>query len=95
MPLCIGALTGNLQFEASNAATPELALDAIVLDFAVADEIQTALEAATEQKVDAILLLSDPMAQGNAARIGAFSLRYKIPRVSPFPEITDAEGLLS
>jgi putative ABC transport system substrate-binding protein len=35
------------------------------------------------------------MALDNAARIGALSLRYKIPLVSPFREITDAGGLLS
>jgi putative tryptophan/tyrosine transport system substrate-binding protein len=85
----------NLQVEASNAAAPELALEVTVLDFAVADEIEKAFEAATEQQVDAILPLSDPMALGNAARIGALSLRYKIPLVSPFREITDAGGLLS
>ena len=85
----------NLQVEASNKAAPELALEVVVLDFAVVDEIEKAFEAATEQKVDAILPLSDPMALSNAARIGALSLRYKIPLVSPFREITDAGGLLN
>ena len=85
----------NLQVEASKKSAPDLALEVVVLDFAVADEIEKAFEAATEQKVDAILPLSDPMARGNAARIGALSLRYKIPLVSPFREITDAGGLLS
>src|SRR5215467_12405017 len=85
----------NLQVEASNTAAPGLALEVVVLDFSVADEIDKAFEAATEQKVDAILPLSDPMALGNAAKIGALSLRYKTPVVSPFREITDAGGLLS
>jgi putative tryptophan/tyrosine transport system substrate-binding protein len=85
----------NLQVEASNVAAPELALDVIVLDFAIADEIERTFEVAIEQSVDAILPLSDPMALGNAERIGALSLRYEIPLVSPFREITDAGGLLS
>jgi putative tryptophan/tyrosine transport system substrate-binding protein len=85
----------NLQVEASNLAAPELALDVIVLDFAIADEIERTFEVAIEQSVDAILPLSDPIALGNAERIGALSLRYKIPLVSPFREITDAGGLLS
>ena len=62
----------------------ELALEVIVLDFAVAGEIEKAFEVATEQKVDAVLPLSDPMALGNAARIGALSLTHRIPCVSPF-----------
>jgi putative tryptophan/tyrosine transport system substrate-binding protein len=85
----------NLQVEASNAAAPELALEITVQEFAIADEIERAIEAAVEQNVDAILPLSEPMASGNAARIGALSLKYKIPLVSPFREITDAGGLLS
>lgn len=85
----------NLQVEASNTAAPGLALEVVVLDFAVAEEIEKAFETAAEQKVDAILPLSDPMALGNAERIGTLSLRYKLPLVSPFREITDAGGLLS
>jgi putative ABC transport system substrate-binding protein len=85
----------NLQVDASNAAAPDLALKVLVLDFAAADEIEQAFEAAAAQRVDAVLPLSDPMALGNAERIGALSLRYKIPVVSPFREITDVGGLLS
>ena len=85
----------NLQVEASNAAAPDLALEVLVLAFAGADEIEKAFEAATEQRVEAILPLSDPMALSNAERIGALTLKYKLPIVSPFREITDAGGLLS
>jgi len=85
----------NLQVEASNSAARELALEVIVLDFAVADEIERAFQAASEQEVDAILPLSDPMALGNSTRIGGLSLKHKVPLVSPFREITDAGGLLS
>ena len=72
MPLDNPAL--NLQVEASDSAAPELGLEIVVSDFAVADEIEKAFAAATEQRVDAILPLSDPMALGNAEKIGALSL---------------------
>src|SRR5215467_241640 len=36
-----------------------------------------------------------PDGSGNSARIGALSLKHRIPLVSPFREITDAGGLLS
>jgi putative ABC transport system substrate-binding protein len=85
----------NLQIDASNAAAPELGLQVRVLDFSVADEIEKVFEAASEQRVEAVLPLSDPMALGNSERIGALSLKYKLPIVSPFREITDAGGLLS
>jgi putative ABC transport system substrate-binding protein len=63
-------------------------------DFAVATKSK-GIRAASEQRVEAILPLSDPMALGNAERIGALSLKYKVPIVSPFREITYAGGLLS
>jgi putative ABC transport system substrate-binding protein len=85
----------NLQVDASNAAAPELGLQVQVLDFSVADEIEKVFETASEQRIEAVLPLSDPMALGNAERIGALSLKYKLPIVSPFREITDAGGLLS
>src|SRR5262245_3536180 len=85
----------NLQVEASHTAAPELGLELVVLDFAIADEIEKLFAATSEQPVDAILPLSDPMALGNADRIGSLSLQYKLPIVSPFREITDAGGLLS
>jgi putative ABC transport system substrate-binding protein len=85
----------NLQVEASRTAAPELGLEMLVLDFAVADETEKAFAATSEQRVEVILPLSDPMALGNARRLGALSLKYKVPIVSPFPEITHAGGLLS
>jgi len=85
----------NLQVEASRTAAPELALEVVVLDFAVAGEIEKVFATASERSIDAILPLSDPMALGNADLIGSLSLKYKLPIVSPFREITDAGGLLS
>lgn len=85
----------DLQVEASRTAAPELALEVVVLDFAVAGEIEKVFATASERSIDAILPLSDPMALGNADLIGSLSLKYKLPIVSPFREITEAGGLLS
>jgi putative ABC transport system substrate-binding protein len=85
----------NLQVEASRAAAPELAFEVLVLEFGIAEEIEQEFDAARAEAADAILPVSDPMALGNADRIGKLSLEYRIPVVSPFREITDAGGLLS
>jgi putative tryptophan/tyrosine transport system substrate-binding protein len=85
----------NLQVEASRTAASELGFEMLVLDFAIAEEIGHAFKVASGERADAILPLSDPMALGNAARIGDLSLEYGIPVVSPFREITEAGGLLS
>jgi putative ABC transport system substrate-binding protein len=85
----------DLQVEASRAAVSGFGFELLVLDFAVAEEIEHAFNAASRQTIDAILPLSDPMALGNAGRIGDLSLKHRIPVVSPFREITEAGGLLS
>jgi putative ABC transport system substrate-binding protein len=85
----------DLQVEASRAAASGLGLEVMVLDFAVAEEIERAFITASSETTDAILPLSDPMALGNAERIGGLSLEHRIPAVSPFREITQAGGLLS
>jgi putative tryptophan/tyrosine transport system substrate-binding protein len=85
----------NLQVEASRTAASGLGFELVVVDFAVAEEIDDAFNTARRNITDAILPLSDPMALGNAGRIGALSLEYRIPVVSPFREITEAGGLLS
>ena len=85
----------NLQVEASRTAASELGFELLVLDFAVAEEIEHAFDAASRQTIDAMLPLSEPMALGNAGRIGDLSLKHRMPVVSPFREITEAGGLLS
>jgi putative tryptophan/tyrosine transport system substrate-binding protein len=85
----------ELQVDASRKAVPEQEFEIVVLDFAIAEEIEPAFKAAGEQRIEAILPLSDPMALANAERIAAFSLQYRIPVVSPFREITEAGGILS
>ena len=85
----------ELQVDASRKAAPEQGFEVIVLDFAIAEEIEQAFKIAGERRMEAMLPLSDPMALGNAERIGALSLQYRIPVVSPFREITEAGGILS
>ena len=85
----------ELQVDASRKAAPKQELEIVVLDFAIAEEIEPAFKAAGEQRIEVMLPLSDPMALANADRIAAFSLQYRIPVVSPFREITEAGGVLS
>jgi putative ABC transport system substrate-binding protein len=85
----------ELQVDASRKAAPKQEFEIVVLDFAIAEEIEAAFKAAGEQRIEVMLPLSDPMALANADRIAAFSLQYRIPVVSPFREITEAGGVLS
>jgi ABC-type uncharacterized transport system substrate-binding protein len=66
----------DLQVDASRQAAPEQGFEIVVLDFATAEEIEQAFKTAAEQRVQAMLPLSDPMALANAKSIAALSLQY-------------------
>jgi len=84
----------EVQVRASRVAADELELELLVLDFAVAEEIERAFQIAREKGVEALMPLSDPMALSNSEKIATLSLRSRIPVVSPFREITEAGGVL-
>ena len=84
----------EVQVRESRVAADELELELLVLDFAVAEEIERAFRIAREKGVEALMPLSDPMAPSNSEKIATLSLRSRIPVVSPFREITEAGGVL-
>lgn len=84
----------ELQVRESRLAAADLQIELLVLEYAVAEEIERAFEIATGKKAEALLVLSDPLAFSNADRIAVLSTQYRIPVVSPFREITEAGGVL-
>ena len=85
----------EMQVQESRVAAGELGFELLVLDFAIAEEIERAFEIASGQRVEALMPLSDPMALDNSEKIAALSIQCRIPVVSPFREITAAGGVLS
>jgi putative ABC transport system substrate-binding protein len=84
----------ELQVRESRAAARDLGLELLALEFSVAEEIAHAFETAGQKGAEVLLTLSDPIALGNAAKIGELSMLHRIPVVSPFQEITEAGGVL-
>jgi putative ABC transport system substrate-binding protein len=85
----------EMQVQESRAAANELGFELLVLDFAIAEEIERVFQIASEKRAEALMPLSDPMALANSERIGTLSMQRRIPVVSPFCEITEAGGVLS
>jgi putative ABC transport system substrate-binding protein len=84
----------ELQVRKSSVAAASLGIELLVLEYAVAEEIERAFKIAVGKKAEALLVLSDPLAFGHAVRIAALSMQYRIPVISPFREITEAGGVL-
>jgi putative ABC transport system substrate-binding protein len=85
----------EMQVQESRVAADELGFALLVLDFAIAEEIERAFQIASGKSVEALMPLSDPIALDNSERIGTLSMQCRIPVVSPFREITQAGGVLS
>jgi ABC-type uncharacterized transport system substrate-binding protein len=84
----------QLQVKEYRAAAGDLGLEFVALDFLTPEGIENMFEIATENEADVVLPLSDPLALDNAEAIGKLSMRWRIPVISPFQEITDAGGVL-
>jgi putative ABC transport system substrate-binding protein len=84
----------ELQIEETRAAARDLGLELIVLKFSTAEEIDHTFEVARAKGSEVLLPTSDPLAFDNAKKIGALSIRHRLPVISPFREITDAGGII-
>jgi putative ABC transport system substrate-binding protein len=89
------ASTGPWQLAAAKAAAQKLKFDVDTL--VVRDESEFAQELADgmSRKPDALLLLSSPLVRARSKAIAEFSLRRRLPTLSPFSEFTRAGGLMS
>jgi ABC-type uncharacterized transport system substrate-binding protein len=84
----------ELQVEATQAAARDLELELLVLKFSDAEEIERTFETAKGNGAEVLLPTSDPIALDNARKIGALSMQYRLPVISPFQEITEAGGIV-
>jgi putative tryptophan/tyrosine transport system substrate-binding protein len=78
----------------TRAAARDFGLELIVLKFSTAEEIDHTFEVARTKGSEVVLPTSDPLAFDNAKKIGALSIRHRLPVISPFREITDAGGII-
>ena len=77
------------------AAAHSLGLQLTVLDASTEGEIDAVLAGLARQKVDALLINTDPFLLGQREQIVQLAARYKIPTLYFLREFVDAGGLMS
>jgi len=77
------------------AKAGEMKLKLVVQKAGAEGDIDTALEALTRQKVDALLVTADPFFNSRRAQVIALATRYAIPAIYQWREFAAAGGLMS
>ena len=87
--------TGPYQLDAIRSAAKILSVELDVVEFREASELENALAAGLKRRPQALVQLGSPLINGLAYRIADFSLKHRLPAVSPFRRFAESGGLLS
>jgi len=82
-------------FKATQAAASSLGLQLQSLEVRTANDFDSAFEAATKKRAQALLTIPTPVVNVNQARIVQFAAKNRLPGMYALPEFTDAGGLMS
>jgi putative ABC transport system substrate-binding protein len=86
---------GASQLAAARAAAERSGGELQVREIRSADELDDALRGAMTAGARALLMLSSPIVSVNSKRIAEFTVRHRLPGISPFRAFADAGGLMS
>jgi putative ABC transport system substrate-binding protein len=89
------ASTGPWQLAAAKAAAQRQGFDIDTLVVRDEGEFERELIDGLRRKPDALVLLSSPLVRARSKQIAEFSMKNRLPTISPFSEFTQAGGLMS
>jgi putative tryptophan/tyrosine transport system substrate-binding protein len=84
-----------LVFKEAVSGARALGLEFISLEVQAPGDVEGALDAATAQHADALIVVEDPLTMDHAAKIAKFAVDHGLPAVSGLKVFTDAGGLIS
>jgi len=87
--------TGPWQLAAAQAAAKQLSMDLLIRDVHYATDFDELIRTAMQARSQALLQLGSPVIDQNAKRIGALTLKHKLPAISPFHNFAEGGGLMS
>jgi putative ABC transport system substrate-binding protein len=89
------AASGEAQLAAATAAAKAFALQAQAVPIQNWAEFDAVIDTAVRARTEAFVVLSSPTAFQSSARFAEFTLRNRIPAISPFRPFAIAGGLMS
>lgn len=84
-----------LEWQDTQAAATTLGVRVISLDARSMSELQSKLEVAEREQVEALIVLGDPFMTSQQAQIRAFATRQRVPDLWETPENVEAGALLA
>ena len=87
--------TGAVQKTAVETAAGILRIQLSIIEVRAAADLDGAFAAAAQRAPDALLMLSSPLFGTNPKRTADFTLRYKLPAVTLFPDVARAGVLMA
>ena len=90
-------LNPNMRLQLQEAKSAAVALGMTLLSFDVKgpDDLEAVFAAIKKERVDALVVLADPMFLGQRRRIADLSIKSGLPSIYGIPEHADAGGLLA
>jgi putative ABC transport system substrate-binding protein len=76
-------------------ATSQAGSSPVLMEARTPAEIESAFARAAGQRVEAVIVSPDGFFLQQARQIGALTIRYRLPCISPYHEITEPGGLMS
>ena len=87
--------TGSAQMNAAKAAAPGFGFEMHVVEVRAASDLDAALSAGVRAGASAIVMLSSPLISTSATQLAEFTVKRRIPAISPFRRFAEAGGLIS
>jgi putative tryptophan/tyrosine transport system substrate-binding protein len=84
-----------LVFKETENAARRLKIEVQSLEVRVPEDIESALEAAVQNKANALITVEDPLTQNDRKQIADFAVKNRLPTMSGLSEYVDDGGLLS
>ncbi len=81
--------------KALEAAAPAMRVELQRLEVRVPEDFESALQTATRQRTDALFVPGDPLVTNRPKMLADLALKYRLPTITDFRELTEAGGLLS
>ncbi len=86
---------GRAQLKATEAVARSSGVQLQLLEVRAPSDIDKAVSSAARGRVGALIVLASPLIYLERARIASLAVKHRLPTMSPFSELTDADGLMS
>jgi putative tryptophan/tyrosine transport system substrate-binding protein len=91
----LGNVAAAATWKETEAAARAMKLEPLLLDVRSPEQIEAAFESAVRQKVDALVVGIETLAQANRKAIVDLALKHKLPTIYAAREFVEAGGLMS